>query len=165
LSLTSYRRGQTPRAGSLAGQALSRAQESGDPGALAQALNMMGILARADGDLEMAKDFFERSLEAAGRVENMSLRVAALNNQARLLQEQGRAEEAIPQARQALALCARMGDRHRQAAIQNNLADLYHAAGMEEEAMAQLKQAVALLAEIGEQTGPEQPEIWMLTEW
>lgn len=164
-SLTSYRRGQTQRAGSLAGQALSRAQESGDPGALAQALNMMGILARADGELDVAKDFFERSLEAAGRVENMSLRVAALNNQARLLQEQGRAEEAIPQAHQALALCARMGDRHRQAAIQNNLADLYHAAGMEEEAMAQLKQAVALFAEIGEQTGPEQPEIWMLTEW
>jgi predicted ATPase len=164
-SLTLYRQNQIGPAKELADRSFGQAQAAADPGALAQALNMLGILARSTGDLESARQYFEHSLEWANRLEDASMRCAALNNLARLLQEQGCPREAIPLARQALLLCAHLGDRHRQAAIQNNLADLYHQAGQEKEAMAELKQAVALFAGISEEAWQDYPEIWKMTEW
>ena len=37
--------------------------------------------------------------------------------------------------------------------------------GQPDEAMQQLKQAVAIFAEVGAEAGPENAEIWMLSEW
>ena len=164
-SLTAYRAAQPARAGTLAQKALHLAQQSGSPAALAQAFNMLGILKRADLELDAAGDFFERSLAAASEQEDLSLRCAAQHNLARLEQERGRGAAALPLARQALETCTLLGDRHHQAALLNTLADLHHAAGREDEAMAYLKQAVVLFAEIGEEPGPALPEIWKLTEW
>ncbi len=162
-SLTAHLGGFAARAEDLAGRALQQAEASGEPGAQAQALNVLGVLARANGDLGAAIHFLERSLEAASRLPDGGLRAAALNNLGRVYQECGMLEPALRHTRLALDLCAQMGDRHRQAALHNSLADLYHASGREEESMAELKQAVSLFAEIG--GNPELPEIWKLTEW
>ena len=163
-SLLSHLGNEPGEAREFAHRALALAGEADDARALAQAHNMLGVLAGKAGDGETALRHLGESLGLAERLGDPESKVAALNNLALSLGAQGRTEEAMETAGIALELCARLGDRHREAALRNNLADLCHAAGREEESMAHLKRAVEIFAEIGE--GDRlQPEIWKLVEW
>src|SRR5215204_6455008 len=140
-SLLSHGQDERDEAAGFARRALELAEGTGDTRSLAQAHNMLGILAGRSGDQK-----------------------AALNNLALAHEHGGESDEALRLAETALALCVASGDRHREAALHNNLADLLHAAGREQESMAHLKRAVELFAEIGERD-ELQPEIWKLVEW
>jgi DNA-binding SARP family transcriptional activator/tetratricopeptide (TPR) repeat protein len=162
-SLTAHRR-HDGEAQALAQRALELADAAGDRRALAQAHNILGILASGRGDHAEARLQLERSLELAGEEDDPSARAAALNNLALDLRAEGELERALELTEEALALCAAVGDRHREAALANNVADLLNAAGRREDAMEHLKTAVAIFAEIGERD-PGEPEIWKLVEW
>lgn len=164
-SLTAHHRGQADRALNLAHQALELADAAGDTRARAQAHNILGVLARSQGDLSQARHHLEHSLSIADTLDDPGARVAALNNLALVFADRGDIERALELTETALALCASQGDRHREAALHNNLADLLHTAGQSEAAMSNLKQAVTIFAEIGEEAGTLQPEIWKLVEW
>jgi predicted ATPase/DNA-binding SARP family transcriptional activator len=168
-SLAAQAQGQAERAQALACAALAAAEGADDRLGMAQAHNILGILARRRGDGAAAAAQLQRGLAIAEAlpdpISRIASRLAALNNLALARAEGGNLAEALTLAGQALALCVLVGDRHREAALRNNLADLLHAAGREEEAMAQLKEAVVIFAEIGAQAGEGQPEIWQLTEW
>ncbi len=165
-SLTAYRLNQSGgRAQELAGRALSLAEETGDRRALAQAHNLLGILAKNSGQMEAAAIHLEQSLALARELADPGAQAAALNNLALLHAATGDLPQALDLTAQALELCTASGDRHRQAALLNHMADLLHAAGRGDEAMARLKQAVVIFAEIGVTTGEPQPEIWKLVEW
>ncbi|HEX6677510.1 MAG TPA: BTAD domain-containing putative transcriptional regulator [Actinomycetes bacterium] len=163
-SLTARRRGRGEAAAELAVRALELAEAAGDPAALAQCHNLVGMLAAGAGDPERARRHLERSLAFAQVLPDPAARVAALNNLALSHQAAGRLDQAIELATDALDLCSAQGDRHRQAALHNNLADLFHAAGQPDEAMRHLKLAVAIFAEVGERDRLE-PAIWQLVEW
>jgi DNA-binding SARP family transcriptional activator len=163
-SLNAHRRHSDGEAEQLAQEALELAAAADDRRGLAQAHNILGVLAAGRGDAGEARAQLERSLELATEEDDPSARAAALNNLALTLREQGELEQALELTEQALALCVAVGDRHREAALQNNAADLLHALGRGEEAMERLKSAVAIFAEIGE-GGPSEPEIWKLVEW
>ena len=162
-SLNAHRRG-AGEAQPLAERALELADAAGDRQALAQAHNILGILASGRGEHAEARSQLERSLALASEEDDVSARAAALNNLALALRAEGELEGALELTGEALALCATVGDRHREAALANNLADLLNASGRREEAMERLKAAVALFAAIGE-GGPGEPEIWKLVEW
>ena len=165
-SLTLHHQGQTAAALELAGKALELAESAADTSALAQAHNIVGILAKSQGDFERGREHLERSLALGEELDHLAgARVASLNNLALVLLEVGQTERALELAESALKLCASQGDRHREAALHNNLSDMLYRAGRAEEAMAHLKQAVAIFAEIGEEAGTMQPEIWKLVEW
>lgn len=164
-SLTAHQRGQPEQARKLAHGSLELAEAAGDHRALAQAHNILGVLASSQHDLAKARHHLEQSLALAEALGDPGVRVAALNNLALAFSRNGDIDQALKFTEQALALCASQGDRHREAALHNNLADLLHAARRSEAAMSHLKQAVALFAEIGAQAGDMQPEIWKLTEW
>ncbi len=164
-SLTAYRRDDTEHALSLARQALELAKAADDVHALAQAHNMLGILARNQGDLDPARYHLERSLALAETQNDPGAQVAALNNLALAWAAAGETERALQLAETALARCTLHGDRHREAALHNNLADLLHAVGQHDAAMTHLKQAAAIFAEIGRDADKWQPEIWKLVEW
>ncbi|MDP8959328.1 MAG: AAA family ATPase [Actinomycetota bacterium] len=165
-SLAAQRLGQAGRARGLAEEALSLALGSGDRAALAQAHNILGILATNRGEEKAAQEHLRRSVAVAELLDEGSARVAALNNLALALGAAGELEPAIELIEGALVICVTQGDRHREAALHNNLADLLRQAGRVEEAMGHLKQAVSIFAEIGGDEGaPRQPEIWKLTEW
>lgn len=164
-SLTVHRRGEPMRAMELAREALALANQAGDQRALAQAHNMLGVLARHQGQPDLACQQLEASLALAQGLDDPTSQVAALNNLALACRELGQLPRAIELTRTALRLCAAQGDRHRQAALRNNLADLLHAAGQPEAAMAELKEAVRLFADIGEEDSRWQPEVWKLVEW
>lgn len=163
-SQLSHRRGRIEEAVDLANQALELAKVANDTRALAHAHNLMGMLAKSNGDPSAARHHLERSLSLTETLEDPDLRVATLNNLAQVHGAGGQTEQAIKDAKAALALCASLGDRHHEAALHNNLADLLHDAGMREEAMSHLKKAVAIFADIGEE-GRMQPEIWKLAAW
>ena len=164
-SLATHRRGHPSQALELARKAVELSEAAGDTHGLAQGHNVLGVLARSQGDLEEACHHLEISLSLAETLDEPSARVAALNNLALARGDTGGVQGGIELARAALILCASQGDRHREAALHNNLADLLHAAGESEAAMSHLKQAVAIFADIGAEAGPMQPEIWKLVEW
>jgi len=163
-SLNAHRAGRKEDAARFAREVLTLAERAGDGRSLAQAHNILGVLANASRDLASARAHLEISVELAEEVDEPGARVAALNNLALTRRAQGHVGEARTLAEEALKLCIAQGDRHREAALHNNVADILHSAGEEEESMAHLKRAVTLFADIGEPENP-QPEIWKLFEW
>ncbi len=164
-SLNAHRQGNGAQALVLACRALELAETVGDRQSLAQAHNILGILASKGGEREKAEKHLGTSLALAEEMNDPNMRVAALNNLALTASAQGETTRALEFAERALDLCKAVGDRHRQAALHNNIADLHHALGQQELAMAHLKDAVRIFAEIGNQAGNDQAEIWKLVEW
>ena len=162
LSLVAHRKGQDDLALQRARRALELAEAAGDERALAQAHNVLGVL--ASGDLDAARYHLKQSLALAEALGDPAARIAALNNLALAYANGGEVEQALESAEAALASCVALGDRHREAALHNNLADLLHAAGRQEVSMMHLKRAVEIFAEVGGE-GELQPEIWKLVEW
>jgi DNA-binding SARP family transcriptional activator/tetratricopeptide (TPR) repeat protein len=163
-SLNAHRRRRDDEAESFAHDALTRAEQAEDSRALAQAHNILGVLASGRGDHAEARTQLEQSLALATADHDPVARAAALNNLALALRAEGELDRALELTEEALALCIAVGDRHREAALENNAADLLQALGRRDEAMARLKSAVATFAEIGEDAAAE-PEIWKLVEW
>jgi len=146
-------------------RALRLAERTRDDRAIAQAHNILGILARTRGDWKDARKHLEASRARAEKMNDAGAHAAALNNLALVERATHNDARALELAQRALELVTRAGDRHRQAALHNHLADLYHALGRDADSMAQLKRAVAIYAEIGGGAGDWQPEIWKLQEW
>ncbi len=161
-SVTAYRAGATGEAISLAAQAQSAATT---PLVRAQTENMLGVLARKQGDLAQAADHFTCSLDLAGKHDFLDVQITAANNLALAEAAAGQPQRACARLQDALALCLTYGDRHWEAALRSNLADMLHTLGREEESMAQFKEAVTIYADIGQEIGDARPEIWKLTEW
>jgi tetratricopeptide (TPR) repeat protein len=163
-AVVAYRLGDNPRAARLGGTALADAQRAADPAAIAQARNVLGMLAASAGDSAAAEEQLQGSLAEARRLGDPGAAAAALNNLARLLADTGRSSEALACATEALELGSELGDQHRVAALHTNLADLLHAAGQREEAMSHLKEAARRFAAL-DAGGAPRPEIWTLVEW
>jgi len=171
-AVVAYRRGDADQAAAFGQAALSSARAANDPGATAQALNVLGMLAARAGEVAEAETYLRESLAgarrppepSAGSAPPFGVAVAALNNLARLLAETGRGSEALEVAAEALELGSELGDQHRVAALHTNLADLLHAAGQGEAAMAHLKEAARRFASVDVGDAPR-PEIWTLVEW
>jgi len=159
-SLAAHRSGDEQRAKRLAAEGRTLAERSGDTRALAQAHNILGILATG----RPALIHLETSVTLAGELGDREAQVAALNNLALALKEAGQLDRARSLTEEALAKCEKIGDRHRTAALHNNLADILRAQGHTDEAMRQLKRAVRLFSEIGE-AGTSEPEVWKLVGW
>jgi DNA-binding SARP family transcriptional activator/tetratricopeptide (TPR) repeat protein len=163
-AVVAYRLGAHERAAALGTAALAAARQAGDPQAIAQSLNVLGMLAARDGDQAAAERHLRASLAQARDMADQGAAVAALNNLARLLADTGRADEGLGLAREALALGSELGDQHRVAALHTNLADLLHQTGHGEEALAHLKDAARRFAAVDPGVPPN-PEIWTLVEW
>ena len=162
-AVVAYRRGAAGQAADLGRAALASARAGVDPGATAQALNVLGMLAARSGDTAAAERYLRDGLAEARPLEPGAA-VAALNNLARLLAETGRGEEALTAAAEALELGRELGDQHRVAALHTNLADLLHADGQRDAAMTHLKEAARRFASVDVGNAPR-PEIWTLVEW
>ncbi|MBP8001387.1 MAG: AAA family ATPase [Chloroflexi bacterium] len=161
-SYTVYRQGDIAAASRLA---QSAQQQATDALAQANSYNILGILARRQGNSQEAHTHFQASRELSQQHNLLDAHIAALNNLALLAAAAGNYGEGQSLLETALNLCLTWGDRHWQAALHNNLADLFHRIGQEEGAMAQLKQSVTIYAELGRDGEMWQPEVWKLTEW
>jgi len=163
-AVVAYRLGEHERAARFGEEALADARKAADPAAIAQARNVLGMLAASAGDAGAAEEHLRGSLAEARQLGDPGAAAAALNNLARLLADTGRADEALGCATEALELGSELGDQHRVAALHTNLADLLHASGQQEEAMKHLKEAARRFAAL-DAGGPPRPEIWTLVEW
>ena len=165
LALSLHHTGRNEEAAARAREARELAEAAADRRALAQAHNMLGVLARTGGDLTTARTELEHSILLAEELDEAPAEVAALNNLALAERDDGELDRALELTGRARELCAAYGDRHREAALENNLADLHHAAGRDDNAMAHLKRAVAIFAEVGADEATRLPEIWKLVSW
>ncbi len=163
-ALVALRRGRPDEAEAHGRAALTAASGSGDSGAAAQALNVLGMVAGGAGRTAEAESLLRDSLERARTMPDLSTAVAALNNLSRLLADTGRGADALAVAQEALAAGMELGDQHRLAALHSNLADLLHAAGSREAAIGHLKEAARRFAAV-DAGGATRPEIWTLVEW
>ena len=163
-AVVAYRLGENQRAARLGRAALDDAVQAADPAAIAQAHNVLGMLAARDQDAGMAEEHLRASFAEARQLGDPGAAAAALNNLARLLADTGRASEALACATEALELGSELGDQHRVAALHTNLADLLHASGQQDEAMGHLKEAARRFAAL-DAGGLPRPEIWTLVEW
>jgi predicted ATPase/DNA-binding SARP family transcriptional activator len=163
-SLIAHRRGDSDVAIDLASRALELASAADDPRALAQAHNILGILARNRRETAKAKAHLRESLAIAESLDDLNAQAATINNLSLAFSSEEDVVYALELAVSALELCKKLGDHHREAAIHSNIADLLHAAGRAEEAIDHLKRSAVILAEIGK---PEmqRPEVWKLVEW
>ncbi|MBK9053564.1 MAG: AAA family ATPase [Chloroflexi bacterium] len=161
-SYTVYRQGNVAAANQLAQRAQQRAT---DTIAQANSHNILGILARRQGNTQEAHTHFQISRELSQQHNLLDAHIAALNNLALLAAAAGDYTHSQQLLESALNLCLTWGDRHWQAALHNNLADLFHRIGQTDQAMAQLKQSVTIYAELGRDGEMWQPEVWKLTEW
>ncbi len=163
-AVVAYRRGASEQAAGLSAAALAAARQAADPVAIAQALDVLGMLAARAGDAEAAEAHLRESLARARELPAPGAAVAALNNLARLLADTGRTGEALELATDALGLGSELGDQHRVAALHTNLADLLHQTGQREAALDHLKEAARRFAAV-DPGAPPKPEIWTLVEW
>ena len=161
-SYTVYRQGDIAAASRLAQTAQQRAT---DVIAQANSHNILGILARRQGNTGEAHDHFQASRKLSQQHNLLDAHIAALNNLALLAAADENYLNGQALLETALDLCLTWGDRHWQAALHNNLADLFHRMGQEDVAMTQLKQSVTIYAELGRDGEMWQPEVWKLTEW
>ncbi|MBI5029135.1 MAG: AAA family ATPase [Chloroflexi bacterium] len=164
-SLTAHALGEAKRAEEMVTRGLALAESTHDKRSIAQARDILGILARARGDNQHARYQLEQSCAIAESLNDPNVRIAALNNLALVCRDTNELDRAIKLTETALALCESIGDRHLQAALLNNLADLFHASGKDDESMRYLQKAVTIFAEIETEAGTMQPEIWKLVEW
>ena len=164
-SLACHREGKTEEAGNLAQAALNLAESSEESLALAQVHNLLGILARTEGNFDLALQHLTESLTYARQPGHPGAQIAALNNLALAQADQDKYGQAVSTLEEALAQCRTLGDRHLEAALCNNLADVLRASGQVEASIVQLKQAVTIFAEIGQNVDDWEPEIWKLVEW
>jgi tetratricopeptide (TPR) repeat protein len=162
-AVVAYRLGDHAQAARQGEGALAAATMAADPAAIAQARNVLGMLAAREGNAAVAEEHLRGSLEQARVLGDPGAAAAALNNLARLLADTGHAEEALACAQEALGLGSELGDQHRVAALHTNLADLLHASGQRDEAMGHLKEAARRFAAVD--AGAPRPEIWTLVEW
>ena len=164
-ALVAHRMGDEASGARARGERARLAEEIDDPGALAQAHNIVGMLAGEPRRRTRRRSSTSSSARAIARAAgDAGAETAALNNLALAVRASGDPDRAIELTTAALDLCVLQGDRHREAALRNNLADLLRATGRQDEAMDELKHAVVLFAEIGEE-GRLEPEIWKLTGW
>ena len=164
LALLHVREHELEQAMEVAGAAFELATSTGDAAALAQSLDVLGVLAGERGDLAAARTHLRASLSYAAHLSDPAQTVAALNNLSLVELEDGDLPAALDVARQALELGQRHGDRHRLAALHTNLADLLHTADRPDEALVNLTAAAALFADVDSEV-ERRPEIWKLVAW
>ena len=167
-ALVAHRSGDRPSAIELANRALALVggdlQGNGPPGASARPLEVLGLVALAEGNLELARGHLGRALAIAGAAD-LPVAVGTRHALALVAARSGDLGQAIEVARAALDDGRVLGDRHVEAVLENTLADLLHDAGQSDESMAHLKRAVSIFAEVGGHPGEMEPEIWKLVEW
>ena len=163
LALVNHRLGRDARAEELGALALEAARIAGDERGVAQALNVQGMVALADGRTSEALARLEPAVEAAATLDDPEPFVAALNNLSRAQLASADLDGARETALRALGLAERQGDRHRCAALHSQIADVLHAAGDEAGALDHLKASAAGFSDV--QGDEIRAEIWTLTEW
>ena len=164
LALVAMHRGDVAAARERAAAAAELAATVGEPSALAQAYNVLGVLDARHGEVAAARRHLAASLEHAQVLLDPAPAVAALNNTARLEADAGELDAALQAADLALELGTRHGDRHRMAALHANLADLLHRAGRDDEARVHLRESAVLFADV-DRDEVRRPEVWKLVEW
>lgn len=124
LARVHWHRGEYERARDLAEQALQSAKDQGDVEAEAEALWILGEVARLRGDEGAARDYYESSADLARSVDSPVALVRNLLSLAQLARYKKSFAEATDLYRRALRLHENLGDRRGAGKCYNGLGDI-----------------------------------------
>ncbi len=163
--LTAIRQDQRKHGHELAQRSLNFAIQSDDKQALAQAHNILGILARDDGHYVDAIKHLEYSVMIAREINNISVQIATLNNLALVHFADDNFDVALELVQSAVSLCVQIGAQHQEAALYSHIADILFQMNRVTESQAYQVKSASIFTEIDHVDGIVQPEIWKLVEW
>ncbi|MBC7865364.1 MAG: tetratricopeptide repeat protein, partial [Bacteroidia bacterium] len=92
---------------------------------LASALSNKGIIARRQGDIKSAMDFFNKTLQLCGEINYIEGTSSALNDLGQLYNKQGEIKKAIEYLNRGLEIKVKLKDNIGMADIMNNLGGIY----------------------------------------
>ena len=146
-----HRQGQFDRARVLAEESLQLRHELGDPSAIADSLNLLGLVAADVGDYAQAQRYHEEGLQlrrAAGNLRNVAV---SLGNLGYVFRQQGRFEQARRLYEEALTLYRQSGDLRSSALILTNLGNIANSYGDYPHAKALYEESLAIARQFGDQ--------------
>ena len=163
--LTAIRQNQRIQGQALAQKSLDLALKSHDKRSIAQAHNILGILARDDGNYAEAINHLEDSITIASDIKSVGAQIAALNNLALVHFADDNLEIALELAQSAVILCGQIGAKHQEAALYSHIGDILFRMNRVTESQDYQKRSASILTEIDHVDGVIQPEIWKLVDW
>jgi tetratricopeptide (TPR) repeat protein len=130
-----------------ASAALGISQQIDDARGVADASEVMGIIAKYRGDLQTACEHQERSLELYRGLGDLARTAQACNNVGDSYRLWGQMERALEHLNEGLALARRVGNTRDEALLLQTTAEVFLDQGRWESAVAHLEQALALAEE------------------
>lgn len=162
LALATWHFGDHEQAETFAHQVLDEATDRGVADDVIAARNVLGLLARRNGDLDAAEGHLAAGIALAAT--GHPVRAALLNNLGLVRLDQELWEHAEARFAEALEEAQAAGDLHHEAAILSNLADTAHAAGDQQRARDLVRESATRLALVGGGTTGE-PDLWTVQDW
>ncbi len=148
-----FAQGHWDQSAGLHQAALATARRAGDRAGQAGALNELGILQRATGDLPAAVASQRQALELYRGLGDRLGQAGALDNLGRVQRDTGDCPAAAASHQQALDLYRDLGHRAGQALAMNNLGTVQASTGDYPAAAASCQQALGIARDIGHRTG------------
>lgn len=145
-------RGESDIAQSKAEEALTLAEALNDPAGKADAINLLGLLAREAGENDRARELFEKTLTLRTETDHNG-RAISLHNLARLATTRKEFEEAKRLYQESLTHRRAAGDLRGEAEILGNLGALAYRADNREEAQRLYRESLKLRRDLKDRHG------------
>jgi non-specific serine/threonine protein kinase len=146
-----HRQGQFNRARVLAEESLRLRRELGDQSAVADSLNLLGLVAADVGDYAQSQRYHEEGLQLRRASGNLRDIAVSLGNLGYVFRQQGRFEQARGLYEESLASYRQSGDLRSSALILTNLGNIANSYGDYPHAKALYEESLAIARQFGDQ--------------
>jgi len=116
------------------------------------ALNALGFVYDALGELQIAFDFYKQSLTIRQEIGDKSGEGTTLNNISQIFKARGDYETALRYLEQSLTISQEIGDKSGEGTRLNNISQIFKARGDYETALRYLEQSLTISQEIGDKS-------------
>ncbi|MFX1534249.1 MAG: tetratricopeptide repeat protein [Promethearchaeota archaeon] len=133
--------------------ALKAAQATGNTRIQAACLNDLGMLVKAQGQMEEALDYYQQALTLDEEQDNLQGKSIRLTNIGQILYERGRVKEALDYHQQALAIDEQLGNLRGKADGMNNIGLIFYNQGQVKEALDYFQRSLTIVEQLGDLKG------------
>ncbi|MFX1254758.1 MAG: tetratricopeptide repeat protein [Promethearchaeota archaeon] len=133
--------------------ALKATQATGNTQIQAACLNNLGLLVKAQGQIEEALKYYQQALTLDEKQSDLHGKSIRLTNIGHILYERGRVKEALDYHQQALAIDEQLGDLRGKADGMNNIGMIFYNQGQVQEALDYFQQSLTIVEQVGDLKG------------
>ncbi|MDQ2743420.1 MAG: tetratricopeptide repeat protein, partial [Chloroflexota bacterium] len=145
--------GDHSQAAALAGEGLARYRTTEDKRGMGVAWNVLGNVAKYQGELRRAAEFYEQSMDVMRDIGSTVNVARLLNNLGTIAVERGDFQRAVALYEESLAIKRELEDERGIATALNNLADVFRDQGHLDRASSLYRESMQLFQHMGEKSG------------